>query len=598
MNKRPLRVLTCGDVDSGKSTLLGRLLYDTGLLYKEQLDLLEQYKLSEDAYKYSVLFDGLSIEQEQNITVDISWKSITLKDKRYLFSDTPGHPQYVDNLLTGASTADVAIVVIDALKGITNTVLKQLYYISIMGVSNVIIAINKIDKMIDFCNFAGIVFLRSDLERCISDNHLFEHVTFIYTSGIKGFNITTLYEHIGDKTLLAALEESNYKKDTDIPLIMPVQYVDTSTSNRRYLGTIFTENNFNMYDDFVILPSKQSVKITNITRATNNTINGPVSINVDRDVSITRGMFIADKFYVNKLNDRIVALCITDRSFNKNDIFYYKCGTTELRCFVESSKIVNDVFISCILSQDTNKSVARVVLKLSKPIPVIPYKDNRQLGGFILIHRETNHICAIGMVESAHIQSDIFPQEFTLNKHEYSKQKQQKPFCLWITGLPSSGKSTIANEIAKELYFRNKHVYILDGDNLRLGLNSDLSFSMEDRHENLRRAVEVACLMLDAGLIVIATFITPFEQDRISIRNKFSRDEYYEIYLNTPLEICEQRDIKGLYKKARNNEISNFTGISSIYECPKHANLELDGMLDISTLKEKVFQYIDTIIPL
>ncbi len=610
-----VRLITCGSVDDGKSTLIGRMLYDSGVLYEDQLKKLEESKLSGGELDYSTLLDGLLSEQEQSITIDLAYRSFSTDKRRFLIADAPGHEEYTRNMITGASHADLAILLVDAIKAQNNIenseallvqTRRHLSIVSLMGISHVIIAINKIDaidysqdcynKVKEFCDK-------------YSKKLQIERIDCVPVSALCGDNVchksvnTPWYT---GKTLLTLLEDF-VKPSLDIGFIFPVQqvtpfYTDESKSNlKRALGGTVISGKINTNQELTIFPSMEKTSVESIFTfdGEKNLAQEGEAINlvIKDSIDIARGYVLSDSADVVNVSDMFAAHII---SMSKNPLLVGRTYLCKLGLYEATATIME---ISSRLNLENqseektktlqNNEIGSIKFSLSRPLPFVPYDKSKALGAFIFIDPITAQTIACGMIKHDLYRShSIVWHEFDLTKEKFAEQKNQKPFVLWFTGLSGSGKSTVANALGKMLYAQGKHIYQLDGDNLRHGLNKDLGFTEVDRVENIRRASNVAKLMCDAGLIVLATFISPFEKDRENIRTIFGENEFFEVFVDTPLEVCEERDPKGLYKKARSGAIPNFTGISSPFEKPENPDLHLDGTKSIEELCKLILDFI------
>ncbi len=613
-----VRLITCGSVDDGKSTLIGRMLYDSGVLYEDQLRKLEESKLTGGHLDYSTLLDGLLSEQEQSITIDLAYRSFSTDKRRFLIADAPGHEAYTRNMITGASQADLAILLVDVTKARNNienneTLLVQtrrhLSIVSLMGISHVVVAINKIDaldysfdyytKVKEFCaNYAA--------------NLNIKHIDCVPVSALCGDNICHKSENTpwyDGKPLLSLLEDFEKPKlSTDF--IFPVQQVipfyesdDKSDLKRALGGTVFS-GKIEKGQEVTIFPSKEKTTLQSIFTFDDKLDKAEqgeaVNLVISDSIDISRGYVIADSPEAVGVADMFAAHII---SMDKNELIagrtylckigFYEATATILEV---SSKLNLENQIEEKANYLKNNEIGSIKFSLSRPLPFVPYKKNKQLGSFLFIDPISAQTIACGMIKhDLHRSHSIVWHEFDLTPKMLAEQKNQKPFVLWFTGLSGSGKSTVANALGKMLYAKGHHIYQLDGDNLRHGLNKDLGFTESDRVENIRRASNVSKLMLDAGLIVLATFISPFEKDRENIRTIFEENEFFEIFVDTPLEVCETRDPKGLYKKARAGEIPNFTGISSPFERPSKPDLCLDGTKAVEELCKEILTFIENI---
>lgn len=610
-----VRLITCGSVDDGKSTLIGRMLYDSGVLYEDQLRKLEEAKLTGGQLDFSTLLDGLLSEQEQSITIDLAYRSFSTEKRRFLIADAPGHEEYTRNMITGTSHANLAILLVDITKAQqnieNNEVLlvqtrRHLSIVSLMGISHVIIAINKIDAL-DY-SFEYYNKVKQFCDRYAEKLNI-AHIDCVPVSALFGDNIckpssnTPWYT---GKTLLSLLED--FEKPTLCEeFIYPVQQVipfyeddDKSTLKRALGGTIFS-GKVKKNQKIIIFPSKEETSVQSLF-----TFDGKceeaqqgeaINLVINDSIDIARGFVLAEKPDTIGVSDMFAAHIIwmdkTDLIVGRTylcKIGYYEATATILeitaKLNLESQQEQNSKTLK-------NNEIGRIKFSLSRPLPFVPYAKNKQLGSFLFIDPICAQTIACGMINHDLYRShSVVWHEFELTRQMHAQQKNQKPFVLWFTGLSGSGKSTLANALGKMLYAKGHHIYQLDGDNLRHGLNNDLGFTEPDRVENLRRASQVAKLMLDAGLIVLATFITPYQKDRENIRDLFGAQEFFEIFVDTPLEKCEERDPKGLYKKARAGDIKNFTGISAPFEKPVHPDIHLDGSHDIDELCLSIFAFL------
>ena len=584
-----LRFITCGSVDDGKSTLIGRMLYESQMIFDDQVASLKndskKHGTQGEDMDFALLVDGLSAEREQGITIDVAYRFFSSSKRKFIVADTPGHEQYTRNMATGASTADLAILLIDARHGIVTQTKRHSFIVSLLGIKNIVLAINKMDLV----NYDEKIFRKIENEyKSFSQNLKFQNVQSIPISALKGDNVyqqSKLMKWFKEKTLFHFLETVKIKSQNSLNFIFPVQQVNRPHLNfRGYSGTV-ASGNVKVGEEIITIPSQQKAKIKEIYIGDKSiksaSFKDSITLTLNKEIDISRGDILCKK-------DSLVE---TADQFNINMIWM-----AEEKCFAGRSYIAKTHNISTsikileikklynvnTLKHQPSKElqlndVAEVTISLNKSIPYIDYQDNKFLGSMILVDPLTNRTMGAGMINFALRRAqNIHLQSLSINKELREKINGHKGQVLWLTGLSGSGKSTIANALEKQLYAEGKKTYILDGDNIRHGLNRDLGFTDKDRVENIRRVAEVAKLMCDAGLIVITAFISPFRTEREMARSLFQKKEFQEIYISTPLKIVEKRDPKGLYKKARKGQIPNFTGINSPYEKPLNPELELD----------------------
>ncbi len=589
-NKTLLRFITCGSVDDGKSTLIGRLLYESKMIFEDQMKSLEidskKMGTQGDKIDFALLVDGLAAEREQGITIDVAYRFFSTDQRKFIVADTPGHEQYTRNMITGASTADLAIVLIDATKGVLTQTKRHSFLASLMGVQEVILAINKMD-LVDYSQKQFDLLTHEYVQFAKKIKLL--NITPIPLSALNGDNITRRSIHMTwhkGPTLLEHLENvSPSKKVSKQSFRLPVQWVNRPDSNfRGYAGTI-SSGSIQCGDEIQVLPSGKITRIKEII-----TKDGPlksaqqnqaITITLDEEIDISRGDVICAKNDPAILADQFEAKIIwmSEEELHPGRQYLLKCGSKTVNTSITKIKyIINVNTLEHIAATYLGlNSISVCNLHTDQNLVFEPYLDNSTLGSFILIDKLTNNTVGAGVIDFALRRSqNIVPQYFKITSKERSQIKNQTPKVLWFTGLSGSGKSTIANLVEEKLFSLGKHCYILDGDNVRHGLNKDLGFTESDRIENIRRVAEVARLMADAGLIVLVTLISPFQKDREFARSLFSTNEFLEIYVNTPLSTAEMRDPKGLYKKARAGLIKNFTGIDSSYEAPINPDIILD----------------------
>ncbi|MBU3621102.1 sulfate adenylyltransferase subunit CysN [Polynucleobacter sp. CS-Odin-A6] len=596
--KTLLRFITCGSVDDGKSTLIGRLLYESKMLFEDQLEALEadSKKLGTQGQNldFALLVDGLAAEREQGITIDVAYRFFSSDKRKFIVADTPGHEQYTRNMITGASTADLAIVLVDARQGILTQTKRHSYLVSLMGIKEIVLAVNKMDLVgYDKDVYENIVqdYLKfiQGLQKQNGESCQLKF-TPIPMSALAGDNITTPSNQMSwyrGPTLMGYLETVPLEQGQALQrsFRMPVQWVNRPNHEfRGFAGTIFS-GEIAPGDAIRIHPSGKEATIKSIVTKNGllkKAIAGQaITLTLTQEVDISRGDVLSKPQDPATVADQFDAQIVwmSEEPLYPGRSYLLKLATQTVNVTV--TKIKHQVNVNTLEKLAADKldlnAIAECNIATDKPLVFDAYLENSAMGSFILIDRVTNNTVGAGMIHFAlRRSSNIQNQFFEINKGARAASKQQKPMCLWFTGLSGSGKSTIANALEKELYQIGKHTYILDGDNVRHGLNHDLGFTEADRIENIRRVAEAAKLMVDAGLIVLVTFISPFQKDREMARSKFAEGEFIEIFVDTPLEECEKRDPKGLYKKARQGLIKNFTGIDSSYELPLNAEVVLN----------------------
>jgi bifunctional enzyme CysN/CysC len=582
--KSLLRFITCGSVDDGKSTLIGRLLYESKMIFEDQLKALEsdsaRFGTQGERIDFALLVDGLAAEREQGITIDVAYRFFSTDNRKFIVADTPGHEQYTRNMVTGASTADLAVVLIDARKGVLTQTKRHTTLVNLVGIKEIVLAVNKMDL---------VGYKREVFDKIVEDYRSFAaqlgitKFTAIPMSALEGDNITSRSIHTGwytGPTLMGYLETVSINLDAaqKLPMRLPVQWVNRPNLDfRGFAGTI-ASGTLKAGDAIRVMPSGKESRVKEIIFYKDNlpaAIAGQaVTITLEDELDVSRGDMLCDPKSPPTVADQFEAhlVWMVDEPLHPGRSFWLKCGAKTVNATVTKIKHQTNVNTLEKLAAEmlTLNAVATCNISTDAPLVFDPYLENKATGGFILIDRLTNNTVAAGMIDFAlRRASNISPQAFTINKEARAAAKNQTPKVFWFTGLSGSGKSTIANAFEQQLHAMGKHTYILDGDNVRHGLNRDLGFTETDRVENIRRVAEVAKLMVDAGLIVLVTFISPFRADRAMARSLFKEGEFIEVFIDTPLEVAEQRDPKGLYAKARKGEIKNFTGIDSPYEVPK-----------------------------
>jgi bifunctional enzyme CysN/CysC len=586
--KSLLRFITCGSVDDGKSTVIGRLLYESKMLFEDQLAAIEndskKWGTQGGDIDFALLVDGLAAEREQGITIDVAYRFFSTDRRKFIVADTPGHEQYTRNMITGASTADVAVILIDARKGVLTQTRRHSYLVSLIGIRKVVLAINKMDLV----DYSQKVFDKINEDyRAFAAQIGLTDITSIPLSGLKGDNMLVASEKTPwyhGPTLMGFLEtcevdETRLQKE---PFRMPVQWVNRPNLDFRGFAGVVTSGTLQPGDLVVAQPSGKQSKVARIVTMGGDlplaVAGQSITLTLEDEIDVSRGDVlslaeapaeVADQFeaslvwmaeepmlpgrpYLMKIGAQTVTASITEPK--------YKINVNTLEHLAAKQLGVNEIGV--------------VNLALDRQVAFDAYKANRDTGGFILINRMTNNTVGAGMLNFALRRShNLRPQQVDVDKALRSQLKGQRPAVLWFTGLSGAGKSTIANLVEKKLAAMGRHTYLLDGDNVRHGLNKDLGFTEADRVENIRRVAEVARLMVDAGLIVMTAFISPFRSERAMARGQMADGEFIEIHVDTPLKVAEERDVKGLYKKARRGEIANFTGISSPYETPEAPEL-------------------------
>jgi len=601
--KSLLRFITCGSVDDGKSTLIGRLLHDTKRLLDDQLVALhadsQRHGTQNGDIDFALLVDGLDAEREQGITIDVAYRFFSTDRRKFIVADCPGHEQYTRNMATGASTAEVAVVLVDARKGLLTQTRRHSYIVSLLGIRHVVLAVNKMDLVgYDQSVFDEIVAGYRELAAQLG----IAHVTAIPLSALQGDNLlqrspnTPWYRGMSLLEYLETVEVAAH--GGAIGFRLPVQWVNRPNQDfRGFAGTV-AAGVVRPGDEIVALPSGRRSKVARVLGAqgdVESAIAGQsITLTLADELDISRGDVIAAGNQPPQVSDQFAAhlLWMGEHSLLPGRPYWLKIGTRTVSASVTEIKHKVDVNTQDQLAAkhlELNE-VGYCNLYLDHAIAFEAYADNRELGGFILIDRQTNATVAAGTIDFALRRAgNIHWQHVDVDKAARARSKAQVPRCAWFTGLSGSGKSTVANLVEKRLHAMGHHCYILDGDNVRHGLNKDLGFTDEDSVENIRRVAEVARLMVDAGLIVLVSFISPFRAERRMAREMFDAGEFVEVFVDTPLAVAEQRDVKGLYAKARAGRIPNFTGIDSPYEAPEHAELVLDTVHETpETLAEQV----------
>ncbi|QUM71256.1 sulfate adenylyltransferase subunit CysN [Sphingopyxis granuli] len=589
--KSLLRFITCGSVDDGKSTLIGRLLYDSKMIFEDQLAALEadsrRVGTQGQEIDFALLVDGLAAEREQGITIDVAYRFFTTEKRKFIVADTPGHEQYTRNMVTGASTADLAVILIDARKGVLTQTRRHSFLAHLLGIRHIVLAVNKMDLV----GYDKAVFDRIALAyRAFASEIGITNFTAIPISGFKGDNITALspntpwfkgpalIEHLESVDVGGAADEAK-------PFRMPVQWVNRPNLDFRGFSGQVASGRVAPGDAIRILPSGKTTTIGRIVTMDGDLSEAvagqSVTLTLDDEIDCSRGDVIAAADAPPEAADQFEATLVwmADEAMIPGRAYWLKLATQSVSATVQAPKYeinVNTLDHLAAKTLDLN-GIGVVEVSTDRPIVFEAYADNPTLGGFILIDKLTNATVAAGMLHfSLRRAQNVHWQATDIDREMRADLKNQRPALLWFTGLSGSGKSTIANLVEKKLHRMNRHSFLLDGDNVRHGLNKDLGFTEADRIENIRRVGEVAKLMTDAGLIVITAFISPFRAEREMVRAMLPEGEFIEIFIDTPLAEAERRDVKGLYKKARAGQLKNFTGIDSPYEVPENPEIHID----------------------
>ncbi len=602
-----LRFLTCGSVDDGKSTLIGRLLHDSKKLFEDQLLTLER-----DSRKYgttggdidlALLVDGLEAEREQGITIDVAYRYFATDRRRFIVADTPGHEQYTRNMATGASTADLAVLLVDAQSGILTQTRRHAFIVSLLGIRHVVLAVNKIDLVgFDQKRFEEIAAEFEELSAELG----FATQIAIPLSARFGDNVIAPSPNLAwyeGPQLLDYLETIKvHTEEAEEPFRFPVQLVSRPNSDfRGYAGTL-ASGRIALGATVVAAATGQSANIERIVTMDGDLEEAEagmaVTLTLDREIDVSRGDILVEATARPEVSDQLAAhlIWMSDHEMLPGRSYLLKSGTRTVGAAVSELKHQVDI--------DSFKPLAAKTLELNdigfgnlslvEPIAFDPYDENRTTGSFILIDRFTNATVAAGMIRfGLRRATNIHRQALTIDKAARADAKGQRPAILWFTGLSGAGKSTIANLVEEKLHLLGCHTYLLDGDNVRHGLNRDLGFTDADRVENIRRVAETAKLFVDAGLIVLVSFISPFSSERRMARDIVGEGEFIEVFVDVPLAVAEQRDAKGLYRKAREGEIKNFTGIDSPYEPPEKPDLHLKAAIETpDALAEEIVSYL------
>jgi bifunctional enzyme CysN/CysC len=590
-HKSLLRFITCGSVDDGKSTLIGRLLWESQLLFEDQLATLEadsrRVGTQGDDLDFALLLDGLAAEREQGITIDVAYRYFSTDKRKYIVADTPGHEQYTRNMVTGASTADCALILLDARKGVLTQTRRHSYLVHLLGIRHVAVAVNKMD-LVDFSEqrFREIEDEYGAFARQLG----LEEVTLIPLSALRGDNVVEGSESMpwyGGPTLMGYLEtvEVDQERMQDAPFRLPVQWVNRPTPDfRGFAGTV-AGGSVSPGDRVVVLPRGQETTVERVVAFEGDleraVAGQAVTITLADEIDVSRGDVLAAADAPAQVGEQFEATVVwmADEPLLRGRTYLMRVGTKTLAATVAPLKYKLDVdTLDRIAANELELNAIGVVnLELSEPIAFDPYVENRDTGGFILVDRITNATVGAGLLQFALRRSHNVPwQAVEVDGEARARALGQRPFVVWLTGLPGAGKSTVANLLERRLHALGKHTFMLDGDNVRHGLSKDLGFAPSDRAENNRRASEVAKLFTEAGLIVVAAFVSPFRADRETAKKLFPEGDFLEVFVDLPAELAGERDTKGLYAKAREGELENLTGIGAVYEPPESPDLHLD----------------------
>jgi bifunctional enzyme CysN/CysC len=586
-----LRFITCGSVDDGKSTLIGRLLYESRQVHDDQLAALEadskKWGTQGEAVDFALLVDGLSAEREQGITIDVAYRFFSTQRRKFIVADTPGHEQYTRNMVTGASTAELAVILVDARKGVLTQTRRHSYLVSLMGIRRVVLAVNKMD-LIDYS--------QDDFARIVADYREFAQrirlteIIAIPISALAGDNVVTHGSRMRwyrGPTLLSYLEtvEIEASQKIDRPFRLPVQWVNRPSPDFRGYSGVITSGVLRVDDLVRIQPSGRQTRVARIVTADGDLVEAAagrsITVTLSDEVDVTRGDVMSAANDPVEIADQFdtTLVWLGDEPMLSGRSYLLKIGTRTVGAVFSTPKHkvnVNTLELLAARQLELNE-IGTCNVALDQSVAFEPYDLDRAMGGFIVIDRLSHATVGAGMIRFALRRSrNIHRQAVSVDKTARAALKRQKPVVVWFTGLSGSGKSTIANALEQRLLARGCHSYLLDGDNVRHGLNRDLGFTAADRVENIRRIAEVAKLMVDSGLIVLTAFISPYRAERDMARQLLEEGEFIEVHVDTPLEIAEARDAKGLYRKARRGELKNFTGIDAPYEVPQSPELRIN----------------------
>lgn len=584
-----LRFITCGSVDDGKSTLIGRLLWDARQLTDDQLTALQadskKHGTQGKDLDFALLVDGLSAEREQGITIDVAYRFFSTAKRKFIVADTPGHEQYTRNMVTGASTADVAVILIDARQGVLTQTRRHAYLVSLMGIRQVVVAVNKMDLV----GFDESIFRQiTDEFREFSQSLGFEKIIPIPLSALKGDNITQRSTHTpwyNGPTLMGCLETLEIATPASERLVFPVQWVNRPDASFRGFSGCLAEGQVSVGDEVRASLSGHTATVTDIIGMNGSTqcatAADAVTLTLSKEIDVSRGDILSLSHSPLEVTDQFEAVLIwmnedaglNGRSYDiKLATQWASASITNIKYRIDTNTLARDASRHLSLND-----ISVCTLATSKPLVFDSYQQSRTLGSFILVDRVTHATVAAGLINhSLRRAQNVHRQALSITREDREKLNGHPGKVIWFTGLSGSGKSTLANALELDLHAQGYRTYILDGDNVRQGLNRDLGFTDADRVENIRRIAEVAKLMMDAGLIVLTAFISPFRRERQMAKELIGEDRFVEVYVSTTLEVCEERDVKGLYKKARAGQLPNLSGVGSPYEAPVDAQLEID----------------------
>jgi bifunctional enzyme CysN/CysC len=607
-NKELLRFITCGSVDDGKSTLIGRLLYEAKMLFEDQLSALEadSKKMGTQGgnLDFALLVDGLAAEREQGITIDVAYRAFTTDKRKFIVADTPGHEQYTRNMATGASTADLAVILIDARKGVLTQTRRHTFICTLLGIRKLVLAVNKMDLV----DFSQQVYQQIEEDyRKFAGSIGAGNITCIPLSALNGDNVIVPSRSMPwyhGPTLMAHLETVAIEDDdTGKPFRMPVQWVNRPDQNFRGFSGLVASGMIRPGEEIKVLPSGKTSCVTRIVTFDGDLDAGragqSLTLTLKDEIDVSRGDVICSAANPAQVSDQfeVQLLWMSDEEMLPGRPYIIKSGTRQVTGTLEELKYkVNVNTLEHVAAKTLALNEIGVCnLETDQPIAFAPYAEDRQLGAFIVIDRFSNNTVGMGLIRFAlRRASNIHWQALDVNKASRAARARQKPCILWFTGLSGAGKSTIANLVEKQLHAKGHMTYLLDGDNVRHGLNRDLGFTAADRVENIRRIAEVSRLMVDAGLIVLVSFISPYRSERLMARELVEPGEFVEIFVDTPLAEAERRDVKGLYAKARRGEIKNFTGIDSDYEAPQSPEIRLDTLaMSAEQAAAQIVDYLD-----
>jgi bifunctional enzyme CysN/CysC len=598
-----LRFITCGSVDDGKSTLIGRLLYESQQVFEDHLAALEadsrRIGTQGGDLDFALLVDGLAAEREQGITIDVAYRFFATEKRKFIVADTPGHEQYTRNMVTGASTADLAVILVDARKGVLTQTRRHSYLVSLLGIRRVVVAVNKLDLV----GYSEDVFDRIESEyRAFAAGIGLTEIACIPVSALRGDNViasspNTPWYH--GPTLLGHLELVDVEDEArDRPFRMPVQWVNRPDHDfRGYCGTI-VGGTVRTGQPIQVLPSGRRSRIARITTYDGDldeaVAGQAVTLVLEDEIDVSRGDVVCEEGRAPQVADQFEAhvIWMHEREMFPGRPYLMKVGPMTVGVTLSRPKFKVNVNTMEHLAATTLalNEIGVCSLRLNQAVPFDPYSENRDMGGFIIIDRSTNATLGAGLLNFALRRADSVQwQSVDVDKAARAVLSGHRPCAVWFTGLPGAGKSTISNLVEKQLHALGAHTYLLDGDNVRLGLNRDLGFTAVDRVENIRRVAEVTKLMVDAGLIVLVSFISPFAAERRFARELLEVGEFCEVFVDAPLEVVETRDPKGLYRKGRRGELVNLTGVDSPYEVPEHPEIRIDTVhVDASAAADMV----------